>query len=57
VALITVGGAHLYLSDQAAAGTPGPATTQKSLVKRDVAGATRQQFTECVRSEWSRHVG
>jgi len=55
--IMTVGGAYLYLSNQMAAGTPGPTTTQKSLAKWDVVGAKWQQFTKCVPSEWSRHAG
>lgn len=53
--IMTVGGAYLYVSIQTAAGTPGPATMQTSLVNWDVVGAKWQQFTERVRSEWSRH--
>jgi hypothetical protein len=55
--MLTVGGAYLYDSHNAAAPASAPASVQKSLVNWDVVGTKWQHLTERARAEWSRLAG
>lgn len=55
--ILTVGGAYLYDSHNAAAAAAAPASVQKSLVNWDVVGIKWQRLTERARTEWSRLAG
>lgn len=55
-ALLTVGGAYLYDSQNAANVTNAQAEAQRPLVNWDVVDAKWQILTERARSEWNKHV-
>jgi len=56
--LLTIGGAYLYDSHNAAA-APANATAslQRPLVNWDVVSTKWQHLTERARAEWARHAG
>jgi len=56
-AVLTVGGAYLYDSHNAATAAAAPASLQRPLVNWDVVGTKWQQFSERARAEWSRLAG
>jgi hypothetical protein len=56
--LLTVGGAYLYDSHNAAIAPEGAtASLQRPLVNWDVVGTKWQHLTERARAEWARHAG
>ena len=56
-ALLTIGGAYLYDSHNAAQAIDTPAVAQRPMVNWDVVGVKWQHLTERARSEWTRVAG
>jgi hypothetical protein len=56
-ALLTVGGAFLYDSQNARSAANDTASTQRSLVNWDVVGTKWDRLSERARAEWTRLAG